>query len=44
MSFLEEIRSHERVRGKVLSYGLVQSQSIEPWHGLYKRSCGYVSD
>ena len=43
VSFLEEIRSHGRVKSKVLSRVLVQSQSIELWHSLYARSCGYVS-
>ena len=43
VSFLEEIRSHGTVRSKVVSRDLVRSQSIELWHSLYARSCGYVS-
>ena len=43
VSLLKEIRSHGRVRSKVLSRDLVWSQSIEPWHSLYARSCGYVN-
>ena len=43
VSFLEEIRYRGRVRNKVLSHGLVQSQSIKLWHNLYARSCGYIS-
>ena len=42
VSFLEEIYSHGRVRSKVLSRGLVRSHSMELWHSLYARSCGYV--
>ena len=41
--FFKEIWSHGIVRSKVLSRGLVRSSSIEPWHNLYARSCGYVS-
>ena len=40
---LDEIQSYGRERSKMLSCGLVRSQSIKPWHDLYARSCGYVS-
>ena len=43
MCLLEGIKSHGKVRNRVLSPDLMQSLNIERWHNPYVRSCGFIN-